>query len=116
MAIDANQPMWQFESEARKRKKERFKPKSTLDDLQSGLTAAGMTPVVWAAPDLANLIISILRLNPKSALTNAASFVPGPLGWTAGAGSLATDVKERTKPMNKPIASSDQVLKYLKDV
>ena len=116
MAIDANQPMWQFEAEDRKRKKDSLKPKSALDDIQSGLSVLGLTPLLGAAPDALNVLMSILRRDPKSAAVNAASFVPGPVGWTAGAGSVASDVKDRTKPMKKSIASSNQVLKYLKDV
>jgi hypothetical protein len=114
MAVDTNKPIWQFEAEDRKRKKDSFKPKSALDDVQSGLSILGLTPLLGAAPDALNVLMSILRRDPKAAAVNAASFVPGPIGLGAGYTSVGADIKNRTS--KKELASSDQILEYLKDV
>mgnify|MGYP003641460068 CR=1 FL=1 len=115
MAVDANKPIWQLEAEARKKKKDSFKPKSALDNVQTGLTGAGITPGLGIAPDLLNVLISLFRGKGTDALVNVGSAIPGPVGIGIGGSSLAKDFTNKKKKVTKNISDA-QIFNKLKNV
>ena len=117
MSVDTNKPIWQFELEAeeRKKKQQRENKPSALDDLQTMLTGAGLSPLFGIIPDALNVLLSAIRGDVKGVAENVGSAIPGPIGYGVGGASLAKDLMKKKKQFPTEISSA-QAFNFLKDV